>query len=63
MTTTEPATLVSAVLVDLPDCAGGGQLLTRTWSNGAVEADWRQSARQTWTPVELLTDGAVAVAP
>ena len=63
MTTTEPATCISAVLVDLPDCAGGGQLVTRTWSNGAVEADWRQTAWAVWTPVELLTDGAVSVAP
>ncbi len=63
MTDTERATCISAVLVDLPDVAGGGQLLTRTWSNGAVEADWRQHARATWTPVELLTDGAVCVAP
>ena len=63
MTDTEPVTCTAAVLVDLPDCAGGGQLLTRTWSNGAVEADWRQHAHAVWTPVELLTDGAVCVAP
>lgn len=63
MTTTEPTTCTAAVLVDLPDVAGGGQILTRMWSNGAVEADWRQSARDTWVPVGLLNLGSVCVAP
>lgn len=52
-----------AVLVDLPDCAGGGQLVTWSYPNGAVEASWRQSAHHTWVPVELLDGGSVVVAP
>jgi len=54
---------VHAVLVDLPDVAGGGQLYTWSYPNGAVEASWRQSARDTWYPVELLDGGSVCVAP
>lgn len=54
---------VHAVLVDLPDVAGGGQLATWSYPNGAVEASWRQSARDTWVPVELLDGGSVVVAP
>lgn len=54
---------VHAVLVDLPSCAGGGQLCTWSYPNGAVEASWRQSARDTWYPVELLDGGSVCVAP
>lgn len=53
----------AAVLVDLPDVAGGGQIATHYWPSGVVEADWRQKASDTWTPVELLADGAVCVAP
>lgn len=54
---------VHAVLVGLPSCAGGGEICTWSYPNGAVEASWRQSARDTWYPVELLDGGSVCVAP
>ena len=53
-----------AVLVNLPDCAGGGQLVTWSYPSGAVEAAWRENPAATWTPVGLQSlGGSVEVAP
>lgn len=53
-----------AVLVNLPDAAGGGQIVTWSYPNGAVEAAWRatSSTSDRWQPVDQL-GGSVVVAP
>lgn len=53
-----------AVLVNLPDCAGGGQIVTWSYPSGAVEAAWRENPSATWTPIGLPSlGGSVEVAP
>ena len=64
MTTIEPSAQTTGVVVTLPDFLGDGYLLVRTYDNGHVEADYRESLMTGgWKPIQMFDGGDVAVAP